>query len=309
MQASRFSTIYWVSVSVKEKLKEYLADFLLIVVAVTWGVTFLPVQKTVDETPVYVFLFYRFLLASALMGLLSVRHFRHISKTSVKGGIVLGMVLFLGFAFQTYGLKYTFSSTVAFITGLSVVMVPLFAYLFFRQLPSLYSNIGAVIAAIGLYFLTSSELGFGWGEFLCLICAVMFAGQIVLTSFYVHQCNVFILVFFQFLTVCILSFFSALICDSEQVVVTFSPVFMFTVLITAVFATVFAFFVQTFMQKFTTPAKTAIIFTLEPVTAGLAGYFLGNEVLGLTQIMGAGLIISGVLFAEIGTYLGNKNLA
>ncbi len=294
---------------IKAKRKEYLADFLLVVVAATWGLTFLPVQKTVDEIPVYVFLSYRFLLASALMGVLSIKHFRHISRASVKGGMVLGIVLFLGFAFQTYGLRYTFSSTVAFVTGLSVVMVPLFGYLFFRQLPSLYSNIGAVIAVIGLYFLTSSELGFGFGELLCLICAVMFAGQIVLTSFYVNQYDVFILVFFQFLTVCILSFFSALLCDYEELFITFSPVFIYTVIITAVFATVFAFFVQTFMQKFTTPAKTVIIFTLEPVTAGLAGYFLGNEALSLTQIMGAALIISGVLFAEIGTYFRNKNLA
>lgn len=290
----------------KAKLKEYGADFSLVLVAIAWGCTFLPVQKAVDESPVYLFLFWRFGLATILMGLLSIKHFKSIDLESIKGGSILGVFLFLGFAFQTFGLQYSYSSTVAFITGLNVVIVPLFVYIFFKQLPSIYSNIGAAIAVFGLYFLTSSDFGFGFGEGLSFVCAIMFAGQIALTSHYVKKCNIYILVVFQLLCVSLFSLIGALLYDNQIMPKTFNYTFTFAVIITAVFATVFAFFVQTAMQRFTTPAKTAIIFTLEPVSAGIAGYFFADENLSLAQISGAFLIIFGVLLAELGTYFRDK---
>ncbi len=284
------------------KIKSYVADFLLVLIAIVWGVTFLPVQKTVNETPVFIYIFYRFLVSTSLMGIFTIKHLKKADKVSIVGGVVLGIFLFSGFAFQTFGLLYTYSSTVAFITGLNVVIVPIFGYCLFKILPSKYSIGGAVVAVVGLYFLSASELGFGLGELLSFICAIMFAGQIAFTGVYVQKCNIFVLVFFQFLTVMVLSFIFALIVDGG-IDVKFSSDFVYTVIITAVFATVFAFFVQTFMQKFTTATKTAIIFTLEPVSAGIMGYFYAGELLSSLQIFGAGLIIFGVLFAEIGSNL------
>lgn len=292
------------------KLKEWGADFLLLLVAISWGCTFLIVQKAIDEEPVYLFLFWRFAIATALMALFSIKHLANIDKKSIQGGIILGIALFLGFAFQTFGLKYTYSSTVAFITGLNVIIVPLFVFIIFKSTPSRYSNAGAIIAAIGLYYLTANtKIGFGVGEFYTLICAFMFAGQIALTSYYVKHCNIYILVVIQLLTVTILTFFGSLFVDNQIMPNEFSDLFIFAVLLTAIFATVFAFFVQTAMQRFTTPAKTAIIFTMEPVSAGIAGYFFGGEILSGLQIFGACLILFGVLVAELGTYFRKRKMA
>ncbi|PID47792.1 MAG: EamA family transporter [Proteobacteria bacterium] len=290
----------------KSRLKQYGADLSLVAVAMAWGLTFLPVQKTIDESPVFLFLFYRFILSTLIIGVFSFKHFKSIDKNSLLGGLILGTFLFLGFGFQTFGLKYTYSSTVAFITGLNVVIVPLFAYLIFRQFPSRYSNLGAIIASVGLYFLSSSELGFGLGELLSLVCAIMFAAQIAFTDFYAKRSNVFLLVFFQLLAVSVLSFIFALLYDKKIILDHYSDTFIYTIFITSIFATVFAFFVQTFMQRFTSPTKTAIIFTLEPVSAGFAGYFYANEILTKMQFFGACLIIFGVLFAEIGSILHGK---
>lgn len=92
--------------------------------------------------------------------------------------------MFLGYAFQTFALTYTYSSTVGFITGLSVIVVPFASYLIFRHKASIYSVLGAIILAIGLYYLTlNSEIGFSLGEFYAFICAMMFALHIVLTIF------------------------------------------------------------------------------------------------------------------------------
>ncbi len=286
----------------KAKFKEYAADLSLVIVALAWGLTFLPVQKVVDENPVYLFLFWRFLLATALMALLSLKSLKKADPNSIKGGLVLGVFLFFGFAFQTFALKYTYSSTVAFITGLNIVIVPFFAYLIFKTKPSLYVNLGAFIAALGLYFLSSSELGFGLGEGLSFICAIMFAAQIAFTAYYAKKYDIYVLVVFEFLVVTVLSLLSSIFIDKQVLPTVLSQTFIIAIIITSVFATVFAFFIQTAMQRYTTPVKTAIIFSLEPVSAGIAGYLFANEMLSLWQFFGVFLILFGILFAEIGSY-------
>lgn len=288
--------------------KELGADFLLLLVAIAWGCTFLPVQKAIESESVFLFLFYRFSLATVLMALFSVKALKNASKDAVKAGFLLGIILFLGFAFQTFGLKTVYSSSVAFITGLNVVIVPFLVFVIFKKPPLIYSSIGTVVAAFGLYFLTSNgELSFGIGEFYTLICAFMFALQIVLTSYFVKKHDIYVLVVAQFFCVSLLALVSSVIFDGKILPNAWGEDFIFAVFVTAVFATVFAFFVQTAMQRFTTPAKTAIIFTMEPVSAGLLGYFYADEALSSVQIMGAFLILVGVLVAELGGYFNPKS--
>lgn len=296
---------------IKNKLKEFGADFSLLLVAICWGGTFFIVQDAIEDTPVYIFLFWRFLLAALFMIVISFKDFKKFDVATLKAGVLLGLFMFLGFAFQTFGLTYTYSSTVAFITGLNVVIVPLAVFLFFKKKASIYSLFGAICAAIGLYFLTNNEMGsgFGIGEFYTLICAFMFALQITFTDAYAKKHSAFLLVTIQFLVVTVLSFAGAIFMDGHIQPKSFDGVFLEALIITVIFATVFAFFTQTVMQKFTTPAKTAIIFTMEPVSAGVFGYYFAGESFYILQLMGAGLILFGMLSAELGTYLRNKKLA
>ena len=293
---------------IKSKLKEFGADFSLLLVAICWGGTFFIVQDVIEDTPVYIFLFWRFLIASVLMGLLSFKEFKKLDRATLKAGLVLGLFMFLGFAFQTFALTYTYSSTVAFITGLNVIIVPFAVFLIFKKKASIYSLFGAVCAAIGLYFLTNNETlgGFSTGEFYALICAVMFALQITFTDIYAKRHSAFLLVTLQFVVVTFLSFLGAFTVDGYIMPSSFDGLFLEAIVITVVFATIFAFFTQTVMQKFTTPAKTAIIFTMEPVSAGIFGYYFAEEHFFAIQLMGAGLILFGMLSAEIGTYFRNK---
>ncbi|ACZ11166.1 DMT family transporter [Sulfurospirillum deleyianum] len=286
------------------KLKELIADFLLLLVAVAWGSTFFVVQAAVNETPVYTFLFWRFFVAAVLMLLLSVRALRYFNTEVLKAGVLLGTFMFLGYAFQTFALTYTYSSTVGFITGLNVIVVPFISYLIFKHKASLFSSFGAVVAAIGLYFLTlNSEIGFGLGEGYAFICAMMFALHIVFTGYYSTKHNVYLLVCIQFFTVALGSFIGGFVLEGAIMPPRIDGLFINAIAITVLFATIFAFWVQTAVQRFTTAAKTAIIFTMEPVSAGLFGYWFANEVLSLSQIAGAFLILSGMLIAELGAYM------
>lgn len=295
---------------IKSKLKEYGADFLLLVVAISWGGTFFIVQDAIEDTPVYIFLFWRFFLAALLMTLVSYKHLPLMNKETLKAGLVLGTFMFLGFAFQTFGLTYTYSSTVAFITGLNVVIVPFAVFLIFKKKASIYSLLGATFAVAGLYFLTKNDTlgGFGYGEFYSFICAAMFALHITFTDNYSKKHNAFLLVVMQFFVVAFCSAIGAVVVNGEIMPSSFDGVFLQALIITVIFATIFAFLVQTLMQQFTTPAKTAIIFTMEPVSAGVFGIYFANEQLLPLQFVGAGLILFGMLSAELGTYFRNKRL-
>ena len=282
------------------KLYELRADLLLLSVAIAWGVTFLMVQDAINTTPVYAFLFFRFAIASILMFFIAYKYLNEINKKTILYGIILGLFLFLAFATQTFGLSYTKSSIVAFITGLNVIVVPFLAYFIFKDYISKNVLIATVIAVVGLYLLTmSGALTIGKGELLTLICAFLFALQIIFTGKFSKEVNVFLLVLFQLLTVTVLSLIFSLSLDDVTFNLTYDYVFFKAVIITAVFATVYAFLIQTYMQQFTTATKTAIIFAMEPVSASVFAYISVGEVLTNIQLSGAILIVFATVVAEL----------
>lgn len=284
----------------KTKLYEYRADFLLLTVAIAWGVTFLMVQDAIDSTPVYAFLFFRFALASLLMLIIAYRYLNELNKETIIYGVILGIFLFSAFATQTFGLAHTKSSIVAFITGLNVICVPFLAYFIFKDSVRKNVVVASIVAVIGLYLLTmSGTLSIGTGELLTLVCAFLFALHIIFTGKFSTKVNVYNLVLFQLITVAFLSLCFSLALDDKTFDLQYDYTFFKAVIVTAVFATVYAFLIQTYMQQFTTATKTAVIFTMEPVSAAIFGYYVGGETLTTIQIWGAILIIFATLIAEL----------
>jgi drug/metabolite transporter (DMT)-like permease len=258
------------------------------------------VQDAIATTPVFSFLFFRFLLATILMGIIAYKFFHLFTKETILYGLILGFFLFMGFVTQTFGLQYTSSSIVAFLTGLNVIIVPFIALLFFKEQIKKNVLLASFLALIGLYFLTlSGNLSIGYGEILGIICALFFALQIIYTGIYSKKVNVFLLVLIQLSTVTFLSLIFSLLFEDKTFNLPYDYNFFKATLITAIFATVYAFLIQTYMQQFTSPTKTAIIFTMEPVSAGFFGYFVAGEILTSIQILGASIIICAMLIAEI----------
>ena len=272
------------------------ADFLLSLVAICWGVTFKLVQNAISNIPVFIFLFLRFFFAFLLMFII---FFKKIdcSKNALKAAFILGGFNFLVFSFQTFGLLYSPFSIVAFITGIYVILTPLFAFLIFKKRISFYAVIGVVLAFLGIYFLTGANIKtFGKGEVLTLIATVFVTLHINFTDIYSKKYNLYTLVTFQFL---IVALFSLIFVPFEKGEIKITKDVILALFVTVVFATVFAYFIQTYAQKFTTPTKTAVIFAMEPVSAAIFGYFYG-ESLNITQITGAVLVIAAMLITETG---------
>jgi drug/metabolite transporter (DMT)-like permease len=284
------------------QLKSYQADGILLLVAISWGVTFALVQDAIEEIPVYTFLFWRFGFAFMLMAIVAWRHWGRLNRATLYASVTLGLLNFFAFAFQTYGLTVTLSSTVAFITGLNVIFIPFLALLLFKRSVSRYAIIGAVIAVVGLWFLTGQGgLGMGVGELYTLICAVLFSLHILFTDRFVRRYDVTLLVTIQFGIITLASLVTGMVVDGAIMPASYSNTFILALVATVLFATVFAFWAQSSMQRFTTPAKTALIFTMEPLSAALFGYFYAGEILSPLQMLGGGLMIAGVLYAELMT--------
>jgi len=273
------------------------ADFSLLLVTLVWGSTFVIVKLAIKDLPPFPFLAIRFGLA--FISLVPFIWFQkaHISKGTLLKGIALGVILFSGYAWQTIGLQYTTASNAGFITGLSVVIVPALVTLTTRKLPHPALLLGILSALVGLAFLSLGDrLQFNKGDLMVLICAFSFALHIFLVGRYAPQTNATILASAQILTVSVLSALFTILLP--QPTVNFSSNVWVALLVTAIPATSLAFFAQTKMQQFTTPTHTALIFTMEPVFSAITAFFFAGEIFTTKGLLGAGLVLGGMLIAE-----------
>ncbi|MFD1738446.1 DMT family transporter [Bacillus salitolerans] len=288
--------------------KALLADSILLFVAFIWGATFVLVQQAISFLEPFTFNAIRFSIASLLLLiwllLFKREQLKAINKPFFLAGIVIGTSLFLGYALQTFGLLYTSSSKAGFITGLSVVLVPLFAFVLLKQKPRLVAIVGSVIAVIGLFLLTIGDnFSFNMGDILVLGCAVAFAMHIILISKYTNAFPTLLLTLGQILAVSILSIIFSLLFEDWKLAlnpqIIFEKEVVIALLVTSFLATAFAFFAQTKLQQYTTPTRVALIFATEPVFAAVTAYFWASERLGIMALVGCIFIFCGMIFAEL----------
>ncbi len=274
------------------------ADTLLLLTAFFWGVTFAVVKEAIRHVDPFVFLTQRFALACALLAPCCWLRRRAYSRAALTQGVILGVFLFGAFALQTVGLQYTTASNAGFLTGLNVVLVPLLGAVLHKDSVSLNARVGVVLAAAGLFLLSTDG---SWmlrrGDVLVVLCAVCIAFQILCTGRYAKTCDVAWLTTIQLATVGVLSLFCAA-CRGESPLF-WEPRILTAVVVCAVFATVFAFLVQTSMQRFTSPTHTALIFCMEPVFGAVYARWALNEMLGSWGLLGAGLIFLGMVISEL----------
>ena len=280
------------------------ADLSLLLITLIWGATFVMVKEAVSQTGVFTFLTLRFLLAAFVLALIFWPRLRATSPREFLAGVLVGLFLFGGYALQTTGLKYTSVSKTGFITGLSVVVVPLLSTLLLRQKQNLTALVGVLLATTGLGLLTLRGLSMAQGDLWVLGGAVAFALQIVALGRFAPQMETGILATVQVATVALLSV--PLAWAMEGVPPQMSEQLWFAILFTGIMATSLAFLVQSKAQRFTSPTHTALIFATEPVFGAIFGYLLLQERLGCREILGCALILAGMAVGEIGIF--NKKL-
>jgi drug/metabolite transporter (DMT)-like permease len=275
------------------------ADLALIFITFVWGSTFTIVKQTLAHVSPILFVALRFWLATVVVFAFMPGHVRNISGRTLRQGVVLSLVLTGGFVFQTLGLRYTNPSYSAFITSLSVLLVPLLGYVLYRHRPRLQTIAGIVLATIGLFLLLAhlSEMKLGLGDTLTLICAVMFGFHILFLGRYVATSDYRQLMLLQMAG-------SAVLCTLaipafEKPFIFWNSNLILALVATSLLATAFAFYVQARAQRLTTANHTALIFSLEPFFAALFAFLILGQVLSLREWAGGILVLVGILVSEL----------
>jgi len=282
-------------------LKEsWRADLALLWNALVWGVTFSIIKEALQDVSPFLYNALRFTVATGCVGLLFHRQLRHIDRRTLGAGVLTGLCLGAGYGFQTLGLAHTTASKSAFITGFSVILVPFLMVSIERVTPRWTAALGAALAFLGLWFLTSAP-GMGTlnaGDLLTLGCAVAFAFHIICVDLFTRRHAYVQLVFLQLLVATLANVPPIFLLEAPHMVPNMRVIG--TILFTAVFCSALAFYIQNRVQRDTTPARTAIIFSMEPVFAALVAWGFYGEALGTLGIVGGACIVAGMLAAELG---------
>ena len=267
------------------------ADLAMLIVCIIWGTAFVVVKNALADIGPILFVGLRFSLAFLALAAVSYKDIIKIRRSTISSGCLLGIFLFIGYAFQTVGLKYTTSSNSGFITGVSVVLVPIIYSLLYKKKPSLITIITVIMAAVGLFLISvpKGSITISYGDLLVLVGAFGFALHIIYVDYYSHQHNAMAITGIQVLVVGLLCMAIGCVFEPIPARITFNA--MFAIIVTAVFATALAFLLQNYLQKYSTPTRFAIVFASEPVFAALAGYLWAGERLNRLGLVGAGLIL------------------
>lgn len=273
-------------------------EAILILITMFWGGTFLAVQYAVTLSDPFFFVGLRFATAAIVVALFSLKTLRGLTMKELQAGVAIGVSIAMGYSLQTWGLQTIPSSKSAFITAMYVPLVPLLQWLCLGRMPGLMSCVGIVLAFIGLIFLAGpgdNLLAMGPGEIITLIGAVAIAAEIILISAWAGKVDVKRVTVVQLATASIVAFV-AMVPAGESV-----PPISTGLVVVALGLGIFSAIIQVTMnwaQRSVSPTRATVIYTGEPVWAGIFGRLAGER-LPMLALLGAAFIVVGVLVSEL----------
>ena len=280
-----------------DKRKSFIADMSLLIVAIVWGGGFIAVKGALDSITPFYMMAMRFGISVIIMLLVFRKKVKLITKSELKVGTLVGLLLFLGFTAQTIGMQYTTAGKNAFLTGTNVVIVPFLYWVISKKRPDKYSLISAFLCFVGIGMLTlEGGLRLGLGDSLTLICAVFFAGHIVSVGFFTEKVDAISLVIIQLGAAAVFSIIAALIY--EPVPPSLGSDTIFAIGYLAIFSTMIAFIIQNVAQKYTTSTHAAIILCLESVFGSILSVIVLNEIFTSKMVLGCLTIFIAIITTE-----------
>ena len=291
----------------------YLAVAGLVFTTFIWGITFEFVSKSLEEVTPFIFSLVRFFIAFFLTFLVVLIKYKkiNITKSEFISGVICAIFLFLGYSFQTTGLWEGLGNNgffmpatptkSAFITGTSVLMVPIIMFFMGKTNKNIHLWISIFIVLIGLGILLDPAVEkFTFGDMLTFGCSISFAIHIIFQGKYVIK-NFSIYNFFLVQTgVVTLLFLFAAIFEYQFMsgYLNWNYTVINGLLITGILATFMGILIMVWAQKIISPIQTAMIFTLEPVFAGLYNHFFTSRQLSGWGIFSGFVIILGIIYHE-----------
>jgi drug/metabolite transporter (DMT)-like permease len=278
------------------------SSLLLLLTAIIWGFAFVAQRKGMEFTGPFTFNAARFLLGGmVLIPLIFKQNTEFFTKfhkhQSIKGGLFAGVLLFCGASLQQIGIIYTTAGNAGFITGFYVVLVPIFGFFFFHK-TTINVWIGAILALIGMYFLSVSyNFEISKGDLLVLMGAFVWAFHVLVIGKYAPIANVIIIAVIQFFVCGLLSLIVAVFTEPIEMNGIINA--GIPILYGGILSVGLAFTLQVVVQKYAHPSVTAIILSTEAIFAALGGWLILGESLTSRGIFGCILMLAGMLAAQI----------
>ena len=274
----------------------------LIMVTIIWGSGFIATQIAIDNgLNTSAILALRFILASIVLIISFRKELRDICKRDLIHGGITGFILYLGFFTQTLGLKYTTPANNALISASYVIIVPIIAIVFTRKNPSLKLIFSSLLCFAGLCAINVKEnfqIAFNFGDMLTFLSALFYAIHMIVLEKNAKEMNIKILIVLQITSVAAFSVLSFLFFEPSFSGFSSTPA-LISVAYLALFATYFAYIVQTYAQKTVKSTKLAIILSTESLFGAMFSVLFGYDVLSVQMIVGGILIFTALLLAEL----------
>jgi drug/metabolite transporter (DMT)-like permease len=268
--------------------------FYLILTTFFWGGSFLFSKIGLREIPPLLFVFSRFTLATVIMLVVFARRIRLLDRHILKRGVMVGAALGLTNISFVFGISGTSISRAGVLNNLFVLFIPLITKLAWKERIGRINLAGLVLAGAGIWLLaTSGGVGFNRGDLLSTMCALFIAGHIITVSKVLRDDDVYLVSLVQFATVAVMSGAAALVSSAAPASVT--PTALFAIVYCAIFPTVICFTLQNSFQRYVTPTRAGLVYTLDPVWSLLAGFFVLGERLLPLEWLGCGMIFLAVL--------------
>jgi drug/metabolite transporter (DMT)-like permease len=250
----------------------------------------------------YGFLAWRFGVATVAFIALYPRVVKKLDRPNLTWGLLAGVFLSAGYIFQTWGLDGATATTparAAFITGLYVILTPLFQAVLLRKVPRKSTLLGAAIALGGLWLLSGiGAASGGWvlGDTLVVICAVAYSVHMIVLGSTRDAHDVMALTFVQLATVTVVC--TLISAVKEQPGLPTNPAVIWAIVLTGVLASALAFVIQTWAQSKLPPARVALILVMEPAFGGAIGWAVAG-LWPIREVLGAAAMLSGMIVSEV----------
>lgn len=272
-------------------------DIALLLTAIFWGLGFVFMDIALGQLNTFTILTIRFLGSALIIFIFGYKKILKGYKKDFINGAILGVALFLAFAFQTYGLLFTSAARNAFLTAANVVVVPVILSVFYKKKIKANVKLGAILMFSGIGLLSGIGSGeINTGDVLTLICSVFFALHIIFISRFSNSKNILLLVFAQLLVAGIISLLTALLTSTLD----FNGItnIGYALFYVVIFSTCITFFLQNYGLSEVESSKGAIILSTEALFGTLGSIFILGESLDVMTLIGFALMFIGIIVTE-----------
>lgn len=288
----------------KRNNNRFKADMMLLLVTFFWGLSYLFINISLRDMDPFTLNAYRFLGAFFLISIFSFRKLISANRKTVKKGVVNGVLLALVYCLTTFGVKYTTVSNAAFLAATPVIIIPVMEFLAFRKIPPKKIAAAVLLCIIGVMFLTLKEdfslnMSHLRGDFDSLLTGVFYSVEIIYSGKAVQDPEVdpFDLGLIGMGSAGVCTLFMSIFFGAPHLPADLHTAF--AVLFLCVFCTGAAYIIQPVAQQYTEPSHVGIIFSLEPVFAGIVAFIAEGEVLTMRGYLGEVLMLAALLLMEV----------